>query len=193
MTELNRKVVIVGDGAVGKTCLLIVFAKGTFPEVYIPTVFEGHVQTISIDNKTVELALWDTAGQEDYDRLRPLSYPDAHVIIIAFATDDPDSLQNTTKWIDEVKHFCHGLPVILVGCKKDLRQDRKTIAELSKEGKRPVSSDEVENVAKTIGAAKYLECSSKNNEGVNEVFEHVARASINMKRKEKRSIKCVIL
>ena len=47
-----------------------------------------------MDGKHVELALWDTAGQEDYDRLRPLSYPDSHVILICFAIDSPDSLDN---------------------------------------------------------------------------------------------------
>jgi GTPase SAR1 family protein len=96
-----------------QTCLLIVFSKGTFPEVciddfsqfsepddpvvnkvYVPTVFENYVADVEVDGKHVELALWDTAGQEDYDRLRPLSYPDSHVILICFAVDSPDSLDN---------------------------------------------------------------------------------------------------
>lgn len=92
--SLRRKLVIVGDGACGKTCLLIVFSRGTFPEVYVPTVFENYVADVEVDGKHVELALWDTAGQEDYDRLRPLSYPDSHVILICFAVDSPDSLDN---------------------------------------------------------------------------------------------------
>ncbi len=83
----------------GKTCLLIVFSKDQFPEVYVPTVFENYVSDIEVDGKQVELALWDTAGQEDYDRLRPLSYPDTDVILMCFAIDSPDSLEN----IPEVK------------------------------------------------------------------------------------------
>jgi Ras homolog gene family, member A len=94
MSEIRRKLVIVGDGACGKTCLLIVFSRGTFPDVYVPTVFENYVAEVDVDGKKVELALWDTAGQEDYDRLRPLSYPDSHVILICFAVDSPDSLDN---------------------------------------------------------------------------------------------------
>ncbi|KAJ3507367.1 hypothetical protein NMY22_g16953 [Coprinellus aureogranulatus] len=62
--------------------------------VYVPTVFENYVADVEVDGKHVELALWDTAGQEDYDRLRPLSYPDSHVILICFAVDSPDSLDN---------------------------------------------------------------------------------------------------
>ena len=64
------------------------------PQVYVPTVFENYVADVEVDGKHVELALWDTAGQEDYDRLRPLSYPDSHVILICFAVDSPDSLDN---------------------------------------------------------------------------------------------------
>lgn len=57
-------------------------------------MFENYVADVEVDGKHVELALWDTAGQEDYDRLRPLSYPDSHVILICFAIDSPDSLDN---------------------------------------------------------------------------------------------------
>ncbi len=65
-----------------------------FLQVYVPTVFENYVADVEVDGRHVELALWDTAGQEDYDRLRPLSYPDSHVILICFAVDSPDSLDN---------------------------------------------------------------------------------------------------
>ncbi|KAF3936425.1 hypothetical protein ABW19_dt0204051 [Dactylella cylindrospora] len=178
MADIRRKLVIVGDGAV--------FSKGTFPEVYVPTVFENYVADVEVDGKHVELALWDTAGQEDYDRLRPLSYPDSHVILICFAVDSPDSLDNVQeKWISEVLHFCQGLPIILVGCKKDLRFDPKTIEELRKTSQKPVSPEE-------IGAVKYLECSAKTNEGVREVFEHATRAAL-LTQKKKKSSKCSIL
>ncbi|KAJ5611613.1 GTP-binding protein rhoA [Penicillium herquei] len=179
MAEIRRKLVIVGDGACGKTCLLIVFSKGTFPEVYVPTVFENYVADVEVDGKHVELALWDTAGQEDYDRLRPLSYPDSHVILICFAVDSPDSLDNVQeKWISEVLHFCQGLPIILVGCKKDLRHDPKTIEELNKTSQSPVTAEQGEEIRKKIGAYKYLECSARTNEGVKEVFEAATRAAL---------------
>jgi Ras family protein A len=199
MAELRRKLVIVGDGACGKTCLLIVFSKGTFPEVYVPTVFENYVADVEVDGKHVELALWDTAGQEDYDRLRPLSYPDSHVILICFAIDSPDSLDNVQeKWISEVLHFCSGLPIILVGCKKDLQFDPKTIEELHKTSQKPVTTEQGEEVRKRIGAVKYIECSAKTGEGVREVFEHATRAALtNQKgkrgRRNKKDRTCTLL
>jgi len=195
--EIRRKLVIVGDGACGKTCLLIVFSKGMFPEVYVPTVFENYVADVEVDGKKVELALWDTAGQEDYDRLRPLSYPDSHVILICFAIDSPDSLDNVQeKWISEVLHFCQGLPIILVACKKDLRNDPKTMQDLAKTNQRPVSRAEGLACAQKIGAQGYVECSAKSGEGVNEVFQTATRHALMSKksgRSKRNSGKCVVL
>merc|ERR1712088_1028266 len=160
MAAIRKKLVIVGDGACGKTCLLIVFSKDEFPEVYVPTVFENYIADIEVEQKQVELALWDTAGQEDYDRLRPLSYPDTDVILMCFAIDSPDSLENIPeKWVPEVKHFCPNVPIVLVGNKKDLRGDDYTIRELSRSKQQPVSFSDGEQMASRIGARAYLECS----------------------------------
>ncbi|KAI9016800.1 P-loop containing nucleoside triphosphate hydrolase protein [Hyaloraphidium curvatum] len=191
---IRRKLVIVGDGACGKTCLLIRFSQGKFPEVYVPTVFENYVADVDVDGKHVELALWDTAGQEDYDRLRPLSYPDSHVILICYAVDSPDSLDNVQeKWISEVLHFCAGLPIILVGLKRDLRSDPRVVQELAKTHQKPVPYEEGRAVAQKIGAYTYLECSAKTGEGVREVFENATRAALTVRPPKKKSSKCSIL
>ena len=60
----------------------------------VPTVFENYVTDCRVDGRSVQLALWDTAGQEDYERLRPMAYSKAHVILIGFSIDTPDSLEN---------------------------------------------------------------------------------------------------
>lgn len=179
MAAIRKKLVVVGDGACGKTCLLIVFSKDEFPEVYVPTVFENYVADIEVDNKQVELALWDTAGQEDYDRLRPLSYPDTDVILMCFSVDSPDSLENIPeKWVPEVKHFCPNVPIILVANKKDLRNDEHIRNELARMKQEPVRTEDGRAMAVRISAYEYLECSAKTKDGVREVFETATRAAL---------------
>ena len=191
MTAIRKKLVIVGDGACGKTCLLIVFSKDQFPEVYVPTVFENYVADIEVDNKTVELALWDTAGQEDYDRLRPLSYPDTDVILMCFSIDSPDSLENIPeKWTPEVRHFCPNVPIILVGNKKDLRNDETTILELAKMKQEPVKPEQGRDTCDKINAYYYMECSAKTKENVRDVFYQATQAALVKPKYKKR---CIIL
>ncbi|KZP27332.1 Rho GTPase [Athelia psychrophila] len=156
MSEIRRKLVVVGDGACGKTCLLIAFTKGAFPEAscdgYGIAVVEKYIADVDVDGKNVELEMWDTAGQEEYDRLRPLSYPDSDVILICFAVDSPDSLDSVQeKWISEVMHFCQGIPVILVACKTDLRREPSVIEELQKTNQHPVTPEEVRVLWLVIG------------------------------------------
>ena len=146
-------------------CILIDwwFTANTREQISIPTVFENYDADSEVDGKHVTLRLWDTAGSEDYDRLRPLSYPDSHVILICFSIVDPDSLENVlekvrskllntsvlififrlSQWIIEVRHFCYGLPIILVGLKKDLRRDPEAIDELRRTRQHPVTVEEV--------------------------------------------------
>ena len=187
MSAIRKKLVIVGDGCCGKTCLLTVLATDRFPSFYIPTVFETNVTDIHIDGKEVEMALWDTAGQDDYDRLRPLSYPDTDVILMCFSIEDPDSLYNVAeKWTPEVKHYCYNVPIVLVGNKKDLRNDESVKLELGKRKQEEVKFDDGRAMAERIGAVCYLECSAKDNDGVREVLEAATRAALKGKKKRKR-------
>ncbi|KAE8215021.1 hypothetical protein CF319_g965 [Tilletia indica] len=197
--DAKKKLVVVGDGGCGKTCLLIVYSEQRFPEDYVPTVFENYVPKVQYQGKVVELALWDTAGQEEYDRLRPLSYPETDVILICFAIDYPVSLANVQdKWYPEVNHFCEGVPILLVGTKTDLREDAHSIAMLAAQGTRPISAEQGAAVAREIGAARYVECSSKYNRGVKEVFETALKEAFKPRWRRRRqgqgsSKKCVIL
>ncbi|KAG1443988.1 hypothetical protein G6F56_010471 [Rhizopus delemar] len=133
--------------------------------------------------------------QEDYDRLRPLSYPDSHVVLMCFSIDAPDTLDNITeKWISEITHFCQGLPLVLVGCKKDLRNDPETIEALKRNQQKPVPFEDGSSVAKKIGAYKYIECSAKTGESVREVFEHATRAALVVHKPTRHSkFNCSIL
>jgi len=188
-----KKLVVVGDGACGKTCLLVTFATGKFPEQYVPTIFETYVAHLTIDNKPIQLGLWDTAGQEAYDTLRPLSYPDSDVILMVFSIDSQDSLENIfEKWSPEVQHFCPHVPKVLVGTKLDLREDKDRIADLLLAHSRMVTTEEGEATASKIKAVKYMEVSSKTTEGVQDVFETAARAALQTRRRI-RERNCAII
>ncbi|KAI9851015.1 MAG: Rho GTPase [Thelocarpon superellum] len=191
---MRRKLVIIGDGACGKTSLLSVFTLGYFPSHYVPTVFENYVTDCRVDGKSVQLALWDTAGQEDYERLRPLAYSKAHVILIGFSIDTPDSLENVKqKWVEEANDRCPNVPIILVGLKKDLRGDPMAIEEMRKKSLPFVSFKDANDMAHQIGARRYLECSSLTGEGVDDVFEAATRAALLTFEKDERGGCCVIL
>eukprot|EP00729_Bicosta_minor_P004849 gene4849-9580_t len=169
---MSKKLVIVGDGACGKTCLLQVFATGSFPEEYIPTVFENTIVDTVVDGRDVELALWDTAGQEDYDGMRPLSYPDTDVLLITFDISNPDSLENIEeKWAPEVQKFIPTTPIILVGTKSDIREDTSAYDAV-------VDEASGKDMASRIGAVGYVECSAMQNKHVTEVFHTAVRACL---------------
>lgn len=186
MAAIRRKLVIVGDGACGKTCLLFAFTKDEFPDKYIPTVFENYVSDIEVDGKSVELALWDTAGQEDYDRLRPLSYPDTDVILMCFSVDSHDSLENIhAKWVPEVQHFCPNVPFLLIATKKDLRNDPATRQALGRDKLDVIRPEQGKAMAEKVGAYAYLESSAKTREGVREVFITATRAALQKKGRRK--------
>ncbi|EEB07279.1 rho family GTPase Rho3 [Schizosaccharomyces japonicus yFS275] len=172
---IYRKIVILGDGAAGKTSLLNVFTKGYFPQVYEPTIFENYIHDIFVDGNSIELSLWDTAGQEEYDQLRSLSYSDTHVIMICFAVDSRDSLENVqSKWVPEVANNCEGVKLVLVALKCDLRGADDDQVNRSK----IIDYEEGLAVAKKINAVRYLECSAKLNRGVNEAFTEAARVAL---------------
>lgn len=194
---VNKKLVVVGDGGCGKTCLLLVYAHGRFPEEYVPTVFENYVPVVDFRGRKVEFALWDTAGQEEYDRLRPLSYPETDVILICFAIDYPTSLMNVKdKWLPEILHFCEGVPYLLVGLKTDLRSDPVSLSLLAAQGVQPVTRAQGEAFAAEIGAKRYVECSAKTGACVQEVFEHALEEAFGAKKWKRgffRRQKCTVL
>ncbi|XP_003387180.1 PREDICTED: ras-related C3 botulinum toxin substrate 1-like [Amphimedon queenslandica] len=188
------KCVVVGDGAVGKTCLLISYTTDAFPGEYIPTVFDNYSANVMIDGRPINLGLWDTAGQEDYDRLRPLSYPQTDVFLICFSLVSPASYQNVkAKWHPEITHHCPNIPVILVGTKQDLRDDRETIGKLKEKGFSPVTATEGLKLQRDIGAVKYLECSALTQKGLKTVFDEAIRVVLKPAAITKKKSGCQLL
>ncbi|CAH0557113.1 unnamed protein product [Brassicogethes aeneus] len=184
----NLKITVVGDGIVGKTCMLVVYTTGKFPEEYIPTIFEHTGCDIEVDNSTYHATLWDTAGQEDYERLRPLSYPNTNCFLICFSVDQSQaSYENVhLKWAPEVKHHLPNAKVLLVATKTDLRRDPAKNCYSTEDGKR---------LKKKIKAVKYMECSAMDQVGLKEIFEEAVRISMsqNGNGKKKAPNNCVLL
>uniref|UniRef100_A0A2P2IG24 Low-molecular-weight GTPase n=1 Tax=Hirondellea gigas TaxID=1518452 RepID=A0A2P2IG24_9CRUS len=173
------KCVCVGDGAVGKTCLMISYTTNAFPGEYIPTVFDNYSTNVMVDGRPITLSLWDTAGQEDYDRLRPLSYPQTHCFIVCFAIDNRTSAENVkSKWQPEIHHHAPTTPVLLVGTKCDLRKQSSS--------SNLISIEEGNKIANEIGALKYMECSALTQEGLPNVFATAIRSSLARPKQEKK-------
>lgn len=145
----------------------------------------------------IRLALWDTAGQEDFDRLRHISFPNTDVILMCFSVESRVSFENVlSKWTPEVKRFCSKVPIILVGNKTDIRDDLGTLKEIKGNIKEPVNSKEGQAMADQIHAFAYLECSAQTKEGVMEVFQTATGAALQVRKKtekEKKDRKCLLL
>ncbi|CAM1330736.1 Uncharacterised protein g10376 [Pycnogonum litorale] len=169
------KIVVVGDGTVGKTCMLISYTQDRFPDEYVPTVFDNYAGHIQCDGVKVGMTLWDTAGQEDYERLRPLSYPSTDVFLLCFCvTNKPSYDAIHAKWIPEIRHHCPKTPIILVGTKIDLRDDP--------ESSNVVTRKMGQKLASRIKVSKYVECSALTKDGLKEVFEEAVRAVLKPSR-----------
>ncbi|EJS41983.1 rho5p [Saccharomyces arboricola H-6] len=214
------KCVIIGDGAVGKTSLLISYTTNSFPTDYVPTVFDNYSTTIAIPTVSVDdplgldngngkgeslssesslpsterrlfkINLWDTAGQEDYDRLRPLCYPQTDIFLICFSVSEHASFANVTeKWLPELKQTSNiegtslytklrKYPILLVGTKSDLRDDPATQKKLQETNSDYVSQEEIDKIVQEHGFMGYTECSAATQAGVREVFERAVRYAI---------------
>ncbi|KAL9137631.1 MAG: hypothetical protein Q9175_001150 [Cornicularia normoerica] len=169
----------VGDGAVGKTCLLISYTTNKFPSEYVPTVFDNYAVTVMIGDEPYTLGLFDTAGQEDYDRLRPLSYPQTDVFLVCFSVTSPASFENVReKWFPEVHHHCPGVPCLIVGTQTDLRDDAQVREKLAKQRMQPVRKEDGERMAKDLGAIKYVECSALTQYKLKDVFDEAIVAAL---------------
>lgn len=212
------KCVVVGDGAVGKTTLLYAYVYRNFFDSedivnrdYIPTIFDNYRASIVIQNRLITLSLWDTAGQEGYDHLRPLSYFNTDVLLICYSCISKSSLINVVdKWLPEINHYCPNTPYLIVGLKCDLI-DNKEINERI-EYLDSLHYNELFNVNKldkntvdnyltkhNIDSEKHIISSSLTGHNVNEIFKNAVELSLDYKLQQYREkhrvkkSKCILL
>lgn len=157
------KCVVIGDAAVGKTCMLISYTTNQFPSEYTPTVFDNYTTKVTVDGKVFLFHLWDTAGSEHFDLLRPLSYTGTNVFVICYAIVDRTSYINVKdKWVRDLKEKAGHIPFLIAATKADLRDvgEKKDL----------ITAKEGQDLAKDVGAKYFIECSSITQAGLKECF-----------------------
>lgn len=159
-------IVVVGDGTVGKTCLLHAYTDETFSIVYQPTIYDKESIEMVLDGRKHTIQLHDTAGQEDYDRIRQQFYKRAHCFLLCYSINNRISFENvTTKWVPEITAG-QPVPIVLIATKIDLRREADS----------EVSTEEGQRLARKINANSFVECSAKANVNIQLAIEEAVRA-----------------
>ncbi|KAF7315413.1 Cell division control protein 42 [Mycena indigotica] len=188
------KTTVLGDDGVGKTSMLYSYTSKKFPADYCPSIFCSYAENVVVDGVPYNHGLFDTAGSEEYDRLRPLSYPLTDVFLVCFSVESFSSFESCrTKWFPEAEHHCPGVPLILVAMKTDLRDNAETVENLANEHRRPISAEQGLRLSRELSASRYVECSGLTQEGLKELFDEAFAAAIEGKAKRKSPSRCTIL
>ena len=170
------KVVVVGDGAVGKTCLICAYGENRFPSDYIPTVSDTYEGPCEYEGKEVALKIWDTAGQHEFKAVRPVAYNDSDCFVVCFDLSKKETLENACNaWKKELTALGpRNCPKVLCGTKKDLRdlksQKGENLDEL-------VSTEDGHKAAEDFKFFGYVECSAKLFDNCGAVFFEAIRAA----------------
>lgn len=169
MSHEVLNIVVVGDGTVGKTCLLHAYTDESFTNFYTPTIYDKESIEMVLDGLRHTITLHDTAGQEDYDRIRQQFYKKAQCFLLCYSIDNRVTFENIkAKWIPELSATENKVPIVLIATKIDLRRHIDT----------EVSTTEGEKLARKINANCFVECSAKNGINVKLAIEEAVRACI---------------
>lgn len=163
-TNMQAKLVLLGDMGAGKSSLVLRFVKGQFYDYQESTIGAAFFsQTLAVNDVTVKFEIWDTAGQERYHSLAPMYYRGAAAAIIVYDITNSDSFERAKKWVQELQRQGNAnLVMALAGNKSDLASKRK------------VETEEAQKYADENGLF-FMETSAKNAQNVNEIFHEIAR------------------
>ena len=168
------KVVVAGDSDVGKVHLLTILKGEPYPERYVPTIFDNYMQEVKYYGKKQVLNIWDTPGQDEFDRTRPLSYQDADVILLCFGLNNRKSFNNAMEhWASEIDYYCKESKVILIGTNLDLRTNSND----------SVTDAEALEFCKRKNYVGYIATSAKEGIGMSQIFPKVIECALEKKEK----------
>ncbi|XP_064628690.1 ras-related protein Rab-21-like [Lineus longissimus] len=161
------KVVLLGEGCVGKTSLVLRYVENKFNDKHLSTLQASFLdKKLNIGGKRVKLAIWDTAGQERFHALGPIYYRDSNGAILVYDITDEDSFQKVKNWVKELRKMLgNDICLCIAGNKIDLEKDRH------------VSIEEAEAYAASVGA-KHIHTSAKLNKGIEELFLDLSKRMI---------------
>ena len=170
---------------IGKTTLIVRLATDRFEDqYYINNCYQDYQAYLRNEMGRFTMYLWDTAGQMDYDRLRPLSYPDTDVFLLAFNLDNEHALETKDRWLSELHHFNPETPILLVGTKSDLREEDQS----------GISQKRGEEMAVKMGCVSYVETSSLSGQGINELRHAIVETYVlsHLSKSVKKAKKCLL-
>lgn len=183
--ERVLKCVLLGDGAVGKTSLVVSYTTNGYPTKYVPTAFDNFSAIVQVDGNPVRLQLCDTAGQDEFDKLRHFCYSQTDALLLCFSVVSPASFQNVgEKWVPEIRRRCPLTPLLLVGTQSDLRQDVQVLIDLARRREGPVPQADAWALADKVGAVTYVECSALTQKNLKEVFD--AAIAVGLRNADRR-------
>lgn len=158
------KIVVVGNGGVGKTSLIKQYTEGNFQNDYIKTIgaqFSKYIETFK--NDAVKLFFWDIAGQPEFKFMRPTFYQGAKAGILVFSLTDNDSFNDLIEWYENIKSHCGDIPVVMFGNKDDLKEAKD------------FDDKKIDALKKDINFIKYSRTSAKTGENVYDAFRSIIK------------------
>ena len=165
MNIITLKLILVGDGRVGKTSIINKYLYNTFNENEPMTINSCFLEKkMIINEKTFKFALWDTAGQEKFNSVTPVYYRDAKGVILVYDITNARSFERVQKWIEEVRSYNKECEIVICGNKVDIK-------ETYEDG---VDKDKAKAYVESKGIEHFY-TSAKTGEGLEEVFEYVAK------------------
>ena len=174
--KFRFKIVVIGDGAVGKTSLIQKYTQGIFQEDLRKTIGAQFTKYVhEVNNEMIELLFWDIAGQSDFYFLRPAFYEGSSGAIIVFSLEDIEhgekSVENIKHWHNDFKEHAGDYPVVLFGNKVDLVDEEE------------LNEEKVLKKVKKRNFIGYYRTSAKTGQGVIDAFNSIIDTLYNKEKK----------